>query len=158
MNDISTFNDVVVEPDSYILCDIDDTVLDYGDPIAEYWKVKPHDPMYNIWHELVCSIEPVLTDIYFERFVRTCIHNKCEVYFITHRNTSFNDITNKHMNEKGLGHIPIHFLNGTSKGDYIRRNFTGKNKIFIDDSKHNVEDVLYKNSDCTCYLFKKKPT
>lgn len=155
MKDVSTFNDVVVEPNSYVLLDIDDTVLDYGEPIDEYWIRKPIDPFYKGWYKIMSKIIPELTDIGLYSFLDSVKNNGCEIAFITHRNEAFKEITKKHIDEKGLDNIPIHFLSGNSKGNYIKENFSNRKIIFIDDSLPNIDDVMEKNVDCSCYLFKK---
>lgn len=152
---ISRFNQIEILESSYILIDIDDTVFDYGELIDSYWLQKPLDPSYEIWHKLICDTTPTLTDNEINLFIEKAISKGCIIVFITHRNHSFNDITKKHLKENSLDMIPVHFLSGSSKGDYIRRNFVDRQQCFIDDSKKNILDVSSKNAECKCYQFKK---
>lgn len=152
---ISSFDEILIKDNSYILCDIDDTVLDYGEIIDNYWKSKIHDPMYNIWHQLIINQTPKLTDDNLHNFIENALNNNCEIHFITHRNYFFNQVTREHLKLMNLDNIPVHFLSGKSKGDYIRDNFSKKPAIFIDDSENNINDVVSKNLNVATYLFKK---
>lgn len=59
------------------------------------------------------------------------------------------------MRYHNLGHIPVHYLAGSSKGDYINSNF-GEYEgdfLFIDDSEFNLNDVSNKVDKCKLYKF-----
>jgi hydroxymethylpyrimidine pyrophosphatase-like HAD family hydrolase len=158
MQCIQSFNKVCLEQRSIVFCDIDDTVLNYGEIVDNYWKSKIYDPGYNIWHSLLNLITPSLTNNDFYELLSLIDNANSEIHFITARNPNFSDITNKHMNYFNLSHIKIHFLNGKSKGNYINNNWNleSYNKIiFIDDSLSNISDVLSKVKNVHCYHFLK---
>lgn len=159
MQNVSTFKDICLRQNSLILCDIDDTVLDYGKEIDDYWKQKIDDPNYNIWISIIKRTTPKLTDLYLYEFIKNINNSNSIIHFITHRNVMFKEITKEHMNYYNLNNIEIHYLNGNSKSKYINENFNTKDfeggAVFIDDSYHNINDVLSNVSNCDVYLFKK---
>lgn len=156
MNEIVSFKEVTIEQGFIVFCDIDDTVLDYGKIIDDYWKLKIHDPSYIIWFELVKNTIPNLTDDYFHEFLKKLEENNCEIHFITHRNTNFKEITDKHLSLHGIKNIQVNHLSGTSKSRYINNNFNLANyngSIFIDDSFDNNKDVIENVPGCITYRY-----
>lgn len=156
---ISTFDEIQITNNMLILCDIDDTVFCYGEQIKKYWESKIHDPGYQIWHSIIERISPKLTDKNIHKFINNALQMNCKIHFVTHRNKLFTDITHKHLEENNLHHIPVHFLSGCSKGDYINQNFDLSlyhKIVFIDDSEYNIIDVKNKVNNSINYKFLKK--
>lgn len=156
---IQRFNEISIKNRSLILCDIDDTIFDYGFEVEQYWKSKIHDPEYKIWKSIIERLIPRLTNNDIYDFINEAIKNECEIHFITHRNILFKDITYLHLNHFNITGIPVHFLTGSSKSQYINMNFNldDYNKIiFIDDSQHNIDDVSNNVIKCDVYKFVKK--
>lgn len=154
---IRSFKDIELQDSSLIICDIDDTILDYGEKIEEYWKSKIHDPGFLIWHEVVKSISPSLTSDDFHDFLLHVKNTNSEIHLVTHRNENFIDITFLHLDQFGIKDIEIHFLAGKSKGKYSVDNFEVNNRhvVFIDDSENNHKDVLKHIPHVKSFLFKK---
>lgn len=159
MECIGTFKDIFLRQNSLVLCDIDDTVFDYGKEVDDYWKQKINDPNYEIWHSIIKRITPILTDSYFYTFLDNIEKSNSVIHFITHRSDNFKDITKKHMKHYNLDHIETHHLSGSSKAKYINENFDLNNFeggiLFIDDSNNNVNDVANNIPNSNVYLFKK---
>ena len=158
MECVSTFRHINVKPGSIVFCDIDDTIFDYGHEIDEYWKRKIEDPGYNIWFGIMKSITPRLTDPYFHDFVRELEENGSEIYLITARNKNFKHVTHEHLHHHGLSKLETHHLTGSSKSRYIEDNFDldkYNDKVFIDDSISNKEDVDNNLTGFKTILFKK---
>lgn len=158
MRCISRFSDITIRRRMLVICDIDDTVFCYGKEIEEYWKSKIEDPNYRIWMSIVERVNPKLTDNNIHQFIKDVIDNEGDFHFVTHRNKLFKEITTRHLRENNLHGLPVHFLTGSSKGDYINNNFhekTYNEVIFIDDSEVNIRDVETKVSNSTNYKFEK---
>ena len=142
IQNVTHFNQINLRQRMLVLCDIDDTVFDYGKPIEDYWNSKIDDPGYRILIEQIKKLTPKLTDDNFNDFILNLNSINCEIHFVTHRNPNFKDITHNHLNFYGIFNIPIHFLAGESKSEYINRTFNLNDYegiIFIDDSQFNVD-------------------
>lgn len=158
MRCISRFSEIPIRRRTLILCDIDDTIFCYGKEIEDYWKSKINDPNYTIWMSIVERLNPKLTDEYIHKFINDVIENEGDFHFVTHRNKLFTEITHRHLRDNNLHRLPVHFLTGSSKGDYINDNFDKSlydEIIFIDDSESNIRDVESKVSNSTNYKFEK---
>lgn len=158
MTCINRFSEIVIRRRLLVLCDIDDTVFCYGKEIEEYWKSKIDDPGYKKWINIIKRTNPKLTDDKIHEFIEELIRNDCDFHFVTHRNLLFRDITYKHLSYFNLNNHPIHFLTGSSKGDYINSNFDiskYEGIVFIDDSIHNILDVEVKVNNSKNYRFQK---
>lgn len=156
---IRQFSEIVVRRRMLILCDIDDTILDYGKKIKDYWDSKIDDPGYRIWISIIEQIIPRITDERIHNFFNDAKEKECDIHFITHRNELFSYITHKHLSDFGITGIPVHFLTGSSKSEYINRTFNLNEYdglIFIDDSQHNIDDVYNNVIKCDVYKFIKK--
>lgn len=158
MNEVSTFDKIPITKRSLVLCDLDDTLLDYGVIVEKYWKEKIVDPDYMIWGNMIRNVIPLLTDTGFYNFLERVKESESEIHFVTHRNISLEEITKEHLNYHGLSHIRTHHLTGCSKGIYSVNNFDVNNRdvIIIDDSKSVHEDIINHIPHVTRYLFKKK--
>ena len=157
MNNVSTFKNFMLKQNSIVFVDIDDTVFNFGKEVDDYWKSKIVDPQYDIWFTLVKKIIPKLTCLHFYDFLKIINETNSTIHFITARNSRFREATVKNMKYYNLNHINVHYLNGSSKGDYINNNFnlnTYKGEIlFIDDSDSNLQDVFNKVKQCKLYKF-----
>lgn len=154
---ICSFKDIVLQDRSLIICDIDDTILDYGEKIEDYWKSKIDDPGFLIWHDIVKSISPSLTNNDFHEFLSHIKDTNSEIHLVTHRSKNFIDITLLHLSIFGIEGIKIHFLGGNSKGKYSIDKFhvNDRHVVFIDDSENNHKDILNHIPHVKCFLFKK---
>lgn len=159
MEHVSTFKDINVSESSIVFIDIDDTILDYGEQIDEYWKQNHHDPEYEIWYQIMRTITPKLTDPHFHDFINLLKCNNCEIYLITARNKRFSHKTYDHLKHHNIHHLETHHLSGYSKAKYIKENFDYSRysrRIFIDDSLHNKKDIDENLENFETYIFKKR--
>jgi len=158
MNEVSSFDKIHVTRRSLVLCDLDDTLLDYGAVVENYWKSKIVDPDYMIWERMIRNVTPSLTDDGFHMFLERINEMESELHFVTHRNAVLEDITKKHLHLHGLSHIKTHHLTGSSKGKYSRETFNVEDRdvIMIDDSQHVHEDIIEHIPHVRRYLFKKR--
>ncbi len=107
---------------------------------------------------IVERVNPKITDDNIHQFIKNVIDNEGDFHFVTHRNKLFTEITHQHLKNNNLHGLPVHFLTGSSKGDYINDNFDKSpynEIIFIDDSEVNIRDVESKVSNSTNYKFEK---
>lgn len=155
----STFKNFTLKQRSIVFCDVDDTVFDFGEEVDNYWKAKLVDPNYDIWFEMVKRITPNLTCPHFYEFLSEVERTNSTIYFITARNPRFSEATKRNMEHYKLNHIPVHYLAGGSKGDYINKNFDlndYEEAHFIDDSNSNLDDVMNKVEKCRVHKFIKQ--
>lgn len=160
MEHVSTFKDISLKQRSIVFCDIDDTVFDFGREVDDYWNAKLHDPQYDLWFEMIKRITPKLTCPHFYDFLSQIEKTNSTIYFITARNPRFREATERNMKHHNLDHITVHYLGGSSKGDYINSNFELNNyeggSLFIDDSECNLHDVSNKVKKCKIHKFVKQ--
>lgn len=157
MNVINSFRSIILRERSLIICDIDDTILDYGEIIEKYWKDNVHDPDFSNWHNIIKNTTPDITNNDFHDFIQHINQTNSEIHLVTHRNKSFLEITNLHLSMFGINGLPVHFLGGHSKGKYSITNFNIEDRdiIFIDDSESNHSDFLLHVPNVKQFLFLK---
>lgn len=151
---IKTFKEIKFPINSLILCDIDDTLVNYSEETNEYWKNNMYleDPKYEKWADLIRDVPPTFSCNTFEDFYIEIKQTGSELVFITARNPSHMDMTENQLKQLGLSEHSIHYLAGKLKGEFIKETFkTGRHTIFIDDSYKQVNDVLEKNPYINVY-------
>lgn len=156
MNEVIAFSQIEIYHKSIVICDIDDTVFDYGHEVENYWKSKIEDPHYFQWHDIITRTIPQITNKDFFSFLDRIYESNSEIHFVTHRNPLFKNVTISHFEIFNLCTEQIHFLSGSSKGKYVKDNFDiTREIIFIDDSIANYYDMQTHIPKSKCYLFKK---
>ena len=161
MIQIDTFDKIIIESKTLVLSDIDETILFYDKIDQEWWKtkidyylnVKKYDSsnanIYALddWFEHIKINLPKHTDkIGFGKFLENIKNTDSKLIFITARHPNFKQITEDHFNNLGLksSDYEVHYLGGSSKGQYIEKNIDTSNYdniIFIDDLDKNIMSV-----------------
>lgn len=172
---ISSFSQIEqIEPNSLIICDIDDTLL--------YWNKNPDDfiPMIksdqpNITEsELKSECEYWLNaykNIYnpeptdkegFNIFLNKIRESCSKILFLTARNQVAQKFTERNFKAIGLEYsdYDIYYTNNmVSKGEYIKNNFdisSYKQIYFIDDYETQISSVKHFFPNSQCYKFEIK--
>jgi predicted secreted acid phosphatase len=156
---IKRFDSILIQFNSLVLCDIDDTVLNYKNETEEYWKTHNHgdDPKYRKWANLINNVEPKFTCDTFKEFYDVIKNTQSELVFITARDSIHKSMTENQLEKLGITGHEIYFLEGNLKGDFIKNKFEiGRHTIFIDDNEKQVYDVYEKNSHISIYHFEKE--
>lgn len=151
---VKNFNSISLQSNSLILCDIDDTIINYRQETNEYWSnhTKGSDPKYRKWASLICDVPPTFVCSTFEQFYDKVKNTNSELVFVTARDPIHEPMTVNQLEQLGIVGHNIHHLAGSSKGDFIKNTFmTERNVIFIDDSSEHVNDVLNKNPHINVY-------
>lgn len=173
---IKSFNDIKLnDPNTLVICDIDDTLL--------YWS-KKKDDYYNMIAQdfpKLSSEEIEKEAIYFLNVYKAIYQPKItdpngfnnlsekinslpnsKIMFLTARTADLkndNKFTRKNFEANGLkyDHYVIHYTNNMiSKGDYIKKNIKldGYNEIiFIDDCELYIKSVKDILPHVNCYKF-----
>ena len=178
--EISSFNEIIINQKSLIICDIDETIL-YFEGIDKQWWVDTFNTFYKIhndydkadklsldkWISYIIDNNPYTTDeIGYNNMLKRVNDTNSRLLFLTARHEHLRDITLKHMLHLNIHNPILHFTNGNCKGQYILDNLinssqnfeiNSNNIIFIDDLLQNIANVSDKLAEhVTCYLFKLK--
>jgi len=169
---VSSFKDIVLIPDTLYVLDFDDTIGYYEGIHKEWWSerfqhyydnhgciIKAERLALNDWTEHVKYIDPIPVDKEgFRNIIDYCIHSggHSHVMILTARNIELTDETRFHLNTISLEKdLDIVFCSGKHKGyklqEYLMKHKKKyKNLIFIDDLHKNLLDVqeIYKNAIC----------
>lgn len=95
MECVTTFRNISLKQYSIVFSDIDDTVLNFGKEVDDYWKSKIIDSNYYLWFEIIKRVIPKLTCPYFYDFLKEIERTNSTIHFITSRNPRFRDVTEK---------------------------------------------------------------
>jgi len=161
MIQIDTFDKIVIESNTLVLSDIDETILFYDKINQKWWKDKIDYYMnknkcdsskatifaLDEWFEHIQKNVPRHTDnIGFRNLLENIKQKNSKLIFITARHPDFKQITEEHFNYLGLNpsDYKVHYLGGYPKGQYIKENINTSNYnniIFIDDLDRNITSV-----------------
>jgi hypothetical protein len=137
-----------------ILCDIDDTILHFGEITKQYFLTvnRNDDPNFIEWSNRIKNETPLLVSETFIDFYNNAIHNGYTFEFITARNDLHIEMTLIHLSFFNLHIHKVHHSGFTEKGIYIKSlNLDYDDIIFIDDSKLNCISVSNNNSNVSIY-------
>lgn len=172
---IGSFQDVVIKPNSLVICDIDDTLIKSKENLNYFYqKVKLDFPYYN--HELLLKeawdMQQVYNQIY--GFVHTDLEGfdklhervqsnaQSQLIFLTARSQLAEDFTRKNFEFVGLNYDDFHVYytdNIKIKGQYIldHIDLNGfEHVVFIDDNDFQINSVLNligEQRNVSCYKF-----
>ena len=168
---VSSFVDVKIQPETLVLCDIDETLLKFETIDRTWWKTgfekhyqKTQD--YEIadvlileeWKNVVMETDPTHTDLEGFKIMLDRIHKtKSQLLFVTARSADLKEVTKEHFKTLGVSSDEIYFCGTASKGEVIQQSIEldkHKHVVFIDDHISNIEavqDVF--GSRITCYQF-----
>ena len=173
----SSFGPININPNSLVLCDIDDTLIRYDLTLDDFVK-KTRDYLISVndyldeeytfclakdeFAEYRDSKCPYMTDKkgwdkMYNQIKETC----SKLIFITARSIEYKEITRKHFESNELNYLDfdIHytFEHSMSKAMYIQQyiNMDGFDHIyFIDDQVSIVKNVKITFPQIECYIFK----
>jgi hypothetical protein len=169
---INSFNEIIIKPNSLIICDIDETILKFDNINPKWWK-DTFDYYYSIskdydfsdaktlesWTEYIKKNNPIPIDYQgLINFFNKINKNNCELIFITARINELVDLTKHHFNCININNInyKTYHIGDTPKGEFIKSNIQINNyehTIFIDDLITNLENV-YDNFSNKIILYK----
>lgn len=167
---ITSFTEVVLIKDSFLVFDIDETILKYEHISRTWWKEKfehyysitndydkSNDLSLNDWKDYIHLSLPTHTDEegFFDLIERSK-ENGCKVVFVTARHKEIENITHLHLKHLGIDNRNVYFTGRENKGVMIESILNGEhnNIIFIDDMDHNLIDVKeHFGNKVTCYKF-----
>lgn len=165
---VSTFNDIPIQRNTLVLCDIDDTVIVFEKLGKKWWRER-FDYYYSLngdfdfsekavlkeWIFCIRSMKPSRIDEKgFNDFLERIDQTGSELVFVTARSPELSRLTLTHLYDVGI--MPktnVHYTDSVPKGEYIARviDFDDfEHVIFIDDMEHNIESV---ESVKKAYLF-----
>ncbi len=174
----SSFEEIIIKPNSLVLCDIDDTVLRYGVTLkdcldlARKHLVESNDYIdeedtkamgLDYWDEYRSDNKPYHTDLEgFKKLEQQLINTNSTLLFVTARSKNHSDTTEKQLVDIGIEtKYPIHYTadHKISKADYISKFIqtdSCDHMYFIDDLEICVKLVKNKFPNATCIIFEYK--
>jgi hypothetical protein len=172
---IQKFSEIDIQPNTLVLCDIDDTLLHHPvinnswvHLISTFFYIKHNNPIESqkqteeYYNEIVNAIPFQHTDR--EGFFNM-VEKSTEFAFVTARNVVAKEFT--YSNLRSIDVDPeihkVHFCGNIAKGEYILRNFDlakYDHVVFIDDQIGNLENVLslLDHPGLKLYCFKRDKT
>lgn len=158
-----------------LLCDIDDVILYFPQIYRNWWKDTFND-LYTI-HKDYNKVETIQHDMWLDiihnndccytvdpsHFQNKINCSNCEIEFVTARDISLKNITEKQLCI--WSNKIVHYVGSNCKGEYIKKNILPyrinyDKIIFIDDMLKNVEavdsicsQINEKNTVLECYHF-----
>jgi hypothetical protein len=178
---IQKFSEIDIQPNTLILCDIDDTLLHHP-AINNAWNLLI-DTFFYIQHHAETGFydkneSNKKTDQFCNHIFNTVPfqHTDRDWFFaMLEKATGFAFVTARYAtakeftygNLRGIDVDPekykVHFCNGVAKGEYIIRNFDlakYDHVVFIDDQIPNLQNVLLllNHADLKIYHFKRDKT
>lgn len=173
--EINNFNDIEINSNSLIICDIDETVLTYRKNLRYFIELnKQISPNPSIYYfKALEDYEFYKINEYYDDIIHTDLegfYNMIDkinqlngnIIFLTARHHSSNDYTRKQLSSINIHHhnYSIYYTGNTiTKGDYIKLylDIDGYDEIiFIDDLDFNLNSVYETNPKIKCYKFVKK--
>lgn len=178
---IKKFSEINIQPNTLILCDIDDTLLHHP-AINNAWNLLINTFFYMQHHAetgLYDRLESqkktdqfcnhIFDTVPFQHTDRdgffAMVEKAAEFVFVTARYEVAKEFT--YGNLRSIDVDPevykVHFCGGVAKGEYIIKNFDlakYDHVIFIDDQTPNLENVLLRvnHADLKLYQFKRDKT
>lgn len=162
INEASNFDKIIpfiVEPNTLVLCDIDETVITADAQVKNLLRRSP----------MLMMVQDVFYPTDKAGFLRMYHHLHSEqingqLMFLTARREIDDFETRQHLHMLGMPvnkrDIIIHYTNNLiSKGEYIRRELQEHVKnnrpvIFIDDRMDFIRTVLHNHPSTKCILYK----
>lgn len=159
MSKIKTFNDVALENNTLVICDIDDTLLSFEGITRDWWirKIKKYKELHNAndieadnlaldeWRKTISNQTPIFVDENgFKNMLDRIEKSNSKLIYLTARMSFMSEITKKNFKDLGIEYCDVHYTDKKTKSDYVLSNINlhEYNKvIFIDDDVRNINDV-----------------
>ncbi len=170
MKKIKNYDEIIVEPNTLVILDIDNTIIKFNSMGKTWWKdrieyyqrhndIKTANKLvYDDWKAILDIETPELLDgNSFHDLVKRIELSNSKLMLLTARDISMNDITLNHLKECDIQINPEDVHYSYPKGKKVKELYE-KHKcnkiIFVDDHLDNVEDVELemKDYDINCYL------
>ena len=159
-NKIDSFDQIQINPNTLIICDIDETLLYFPEPITNSFKDSLESRDIEYWNKIF--IKPLHTDIegFGRLLLRLAMYNG-GLCFLTARPGHNENIefTRDNFASLKLSYeaFKVYYSWLVPKGEFIKQqiNLTGyKDIIFIDDMDYNLKNVnFYFGEQIKCYKF-----
>lgn len=176
ISEITSFSQVVLAEKSILIFDIDETVLKYDQINQSWWNTKikhfyeiyedqhvANQKAHDLWITHVDITLPEYTDKNgFFDLVNKAHKINIPIIFITARPQYLDELTIRHLNHLNINVGDVYYTNRSNKGiameNIIEINYPNINEIiFIEDSQHNIHDVINhmsgKNRTIHCYKY-----
>ena len=160
---IKDYSEIKIIPNSLVVLEIDDTIINFPELGKEWWK-NTFDNYFKIYNDIdkadnetleewinhVRVMKPeMINKESFETFIKNVFENQCELVLVTARQVKIKDLTESHLKHCEFIIDSSNIYYSTNKGDEINnileKRFTNiKNIIFVDDMIKNLTDALKK--------------
>ena len=167
---ICSFFEVVVQPETLVICDIDHTLLTWPKKYKDFEKKRVLMPMTMIlrclpdnsdieYSKYCANTPPRPTDIHgFRDLVKRVEETNGNLLFLTARGEESHSYTINQFKMIGVDNKHhIHYTNGShDKGAYISNRIDisrFNHVVFIDDTQHVIDTVMSKHPAIRCYKF-----
>jgi len=176
---ITTYDEIILHPNSLLVLDIDLTVIKYAYNDTDYvgsksWKkdimeqynpsTNPEDDYsYEIWKQYVRATQPeFINKQSFENLLINAEKHNVKIIFLTARTYDLKHLTESHFDILGIKNKEIYYaMDHDNKGimldNIIAKKYNDVNNIiFVDDLLKNIKNVQFhvtRQVDCYCFEF-----
>ena len=119
---ISKFEEIDIIPNSFVILDIDETLIKFDGIDIKWWKSKFNrfykqtrdcdlsDKLaFMEWVNIIDKCEPELVDEQIYMFLDQVKKAGCKIILLTARSQNMDTITKSHLEKVGLNFLPIHY-------------------------------------------------
>jgi len=170
MKKIKNYDEIILEQNTLIILDIDDTIIKFNSMGKTWWEDILHDYeqhhdkqtayqlAYDDWKAMINKDTPELLDHelfmdLLDRIERT----NSKLILLTARESTMKEITLKNLKDCGIHIDPNDVYHSSFKGEIVKdlyETYKANQFIFVDDLLKNIEDVIttMKTYKIDCYL------
>lgn len=161
---IINYHQINLIKDALIVFDIDETILKFKD-ISQVWWDSNYNEYYRIydihsarqkvlnkWIDIISTTQPkILDEFKFNELLNQANLLNCKIVFLTARDPMLAEITKQNLDSCNItintDDIYYSKTKGTQLMEILKKYNDIHNIIFIDDVKHNLDDVYNKFND-----------
>jgi hypothetical protein len=168
MKVIKNYDEIILQPNTLIIMDIDDTLIKFNSIGKTWWKdineyyAKHNDVKiakqlaYNDWKSIIEKEKPELldTELFLELLDRIDNTNS-KLILLTARDVEMKPYTLKNIHDCGIHIEPEYVHHAWPKGKKVKElyeKYPGDHIVFVDDYLDNIEDVIKEVPNSICYL------
>jgi hypothetical protein len=170
MKKIKNYDEIILESNTLIILDIDDTIIKFNSIGKTWWKdmllyyernndkITASNLAYDDWKSIIENENPEILDrLLFSELLNQIDILNCKLLLLTARDSDMNELTLQQLNGCGVYINPCDIYYSSSKGKKVKELYDiyqNHKIIFVDDILDNVIDVeiTMKEYNIDCYL------
>ena len=163
---IKNYNEIDVTPNSLIILDLDETIIQYPYITAKWWEntrkayalideKTADERSYSDWLYIINTYKPNLLDITeFNKLLMRIKETNSNFIIVTARNIKLKEITQKHLETFGINCDVYYSLDKGIMINAIKQNYIYNDISFIDDNLKYIKQVEELNPEIYTYHIK----